>query len=186
MRCASASPRSPGARATLLPIAALAQPTLALLREAAIDRDGVQEAVQVGVLVVDGERVRFAHPAAGVAGVRRRLGYRETRRAQVLAPLVADGEEHAVHLARGTVEPDEDVASTLEATADHAGKRGHPEIAAELAEHAARLTRRCADDRARRVRGRRGSSLASGTPRSRELLEELVAQLPPRRSAHGR
>ena len=55
---------SPGARATLLPIAALAQP-LALLREAATDRDGVQEAVQVGVLVVDGERVRFAHPLLG-------------------------------------------------------------------------------------------------------------------------
>ena len=72
---------------------------------------------------------------------------------RLLATLVTDPEEHALHLARGTVEPDEAVASTLEATADQAAKRGHPEIAAELAEHAARLTAaERTEDRARRVR----------------------------------
>jgi DNA-binding CsgD family transcriptional regulator len=171
---------SPGARATLLPIAALAQPTLALLREAAIDRDGVQEAVQVGVLVVDGERVRFAHPLLGslVYGDGSDTERRDVHR--LLAPLVADREEHALHLARGTVEPDEAVASTLEATADHAGKRGHPEIAAELAEHAARLTPAARmDDRARRVREAARFLLVVGdVGRSHELLDGLVAQLP--------
>jgi DNA-binding NarL/FixJ family response regulator len=170
-----------GARAALLPIAALAQPTLALLREAAIERDGVQEGVQAGVLVVNGERVRFAHPLLGS------LVYgdaSDTERQDVhalLAPLVADREEHAVHLARGTMEPDEDVASKLEATADQAGKRGHPEIAAELAEHAARLTPAVrTDDRARRVRETARFLLAAGdVPGSRELLEALVAQLSP-------
>jgi DNA-binding CsgD family transcriptional regulator len=171
---------SPGARAALLPIAALAQPTLSLLREAAIDRDAVQEAVQAGVLVENGERVRFAHPLLGS------LVYgdaSDTERQDVhelLAPLVADPEEHALHLARGTAEPDEAVASTLEATADQAGKRGHPEVAAELAEHAARLTGAGqTDDRARRVREAARFLLAVGDAfRSRELLEKLVAQLP--------
>ena len=151
-----------------------------LLREAAIDRDGVQEAVQVGVLVVDGERVRFTHPLLGslVYGDASDTERRDVHK--LLAPLVADGEEHALHLARGTVEPDEDVASTLEATADHAGSVDTPEIAAELAEHAARLTPAVhMDDRARRVREAAQFLLAVGdAPRSRELLEELVGQLP--------
>jgi DNA-binding NarL/FixJ family response regulator len=171
---------STGGRAALLPIAALAQPTLALLREAAIERDGVQEAVQVGVLVVDGQRVRFAHPLLGSLVYGDASDTEKQDVHKLLAPLVADREEHAVHLARGTVEPDEDVASTLEAIADHAGKRGHPEIAAELAEHAARLTPAVRmDDRARRMRETAWFLLAVGdAPRSRELLEELVAQLP--------
>jgi hypothetical protein len=91
---------SPGARATLLPIAAIAQPTLALLREAAIDRDGVQEAIQVGVLVVDGERVRFAHPLLGSL-VYGDASDTETRRAQAAGPACRRPGEHAVHLARG-------------------------------------------------------------------------------------
>ena len=99
---------SPGARAALLPIAALAQPTLSLLREAAIERDGVQEAVQAGVLVVDGERVRFTHPLLGslVYGDASDAERRDVH--MLLAPLVAEREEHALHLARGTLEPDED------------------------------------------------------------------------------
>ena len=92
------------------PVAALAQPTLSLLREAATDLDGVEEAVQAGVLHVDGERVRFAHPLLGsfVYGDASEAERRAVHRR--LAPLVADSEEHALHLARGTVEADEAVA----------------------------------------------------------------------------
>jgi DNA-binding CsgD family transcriptional regulator len=172
---------SVGAGAALLPIAALAQPTLSLLREAGIEHDGVHEAVQAGVLHVDGERVRFTHPLLGsfVYGDASDAERRDVHR--LLATLVTDQEEHALHLARGTVEPDEAVASTLEATADQAAKRGHPEIAAELAEHAARLTAaERAEDRARRVRETAQFLFAVGdAPRCRELLEELFAQLPP-------
>ena len=171
---------STGARSTLLPVAALAQPTLSLLREAPTEPDDVEEAVHAGVLQIDGERVRFTHPLLGssVYGDASDAERRDVHR--LLAPLVTDREEHALHLARGTMESNESVASTLEATAEDAAKRGHLEIAAELAEHAARLTEaERTQDRTRRMRETARFLIAVGdTPRSRELLDTLVAQLP--------
>jgi hypothetical protein len=169
---------SPSARAALLPVAALAQPTLSLIQAGAAEAEGVQEAVQAGVLLIDGERLRFAHALLGsfVYADASEAERRDVHRR--LAPLVADQEENALHLGRGTIEPDESVAARLEATADQAAKRGHPEVAAELAE---RLTRtEAADDRARRIRLAAGFLYAAGDgARSRELLEELVERLPP-------
>ena len=154
------------ARSTLLPVAALAQPTLSLLREAATEPDGVEEAVHAGVLQVDGERVRFTHPLLGsfVYGEASDAERRDVHR--LLAPLVTDREEHALHLARGTLEPDEGVASTLEATAEEAAKRGHPEVAAELAEHAVRLTAGRARGRPNAARARDGAVPHRGRGRS--------------------
>jgi DNA-binding CsgD family transcriptional regulator len=79
------------------------------------------------------------------------------------------------------VEPHEPVAATVEAAADRAARRGHPEIAAELAQHAARLTpAERTDDWARRIRAAASSLFAAGdAPGSRTLLEELVERLPP-------
>jgi AAA ATPase-like protein len=172
---------SPSAQAALLPVAALAQPTLALVQAGAAEAEGVEEAVQAGVLQIDEERLRFAHPllASFVYGDASEAVRRAVHRR--LAALVADPEEHALHLGRGAVEPDESVAATLEATADRAAKRGHREIAAELAGHAERLTPAArADDQARRVRKAAGFLYAAGDgPQSRELLEELVERLPP-------
>jgi DNA-binding CsgD family transcriptional regulator len=171
---------SPTARRTLLPITALAQPTLALIHAGAADADGVEEAARSGVLQVDGERLRFAHPllASFVYGDASQSERRAVHRR--LAPLIADPEEHALHLARGTIDQDEAVAATLEATAGQAARRGHPEIAAELAEHAGRLTPTgSASDRARRVRKAAVFFYAAGDAhRSRELLERLIGALP--------
>jgi DNA-binding CsgD family transcriptional regulator len=172
---------SPSARAALLPVAALAQPTLSLMQARAAEGEGVEEAAQAGVLQIDGERLRFAHPLlasfvyADASEVERQAVHRR------LALLVADPEENALHLGRGAVGPDESVAATLEATAERAAKRGHREIAAELAEHAERLTPpEQGDDRARRTRATAGFLYAAGDgARSRELLEELVERLPP-------
>ncbi len=172
---------SPSAQAALLPVAALAQPTLALVRAGAAEAEGVEEAVEAGVLQIDGERLRFAHPllASFVYGDASEAVRRAVHRR--LAALVADPEENALHLGRGAVEPDESVAATLEATADRAAKRGHREIAAELAGHAERLTPTARpDDRARRVRKAAGFLYAAGDGRrSREFLDELVERLPP-------
>ena len=171
----------PRARETLLPIAALAQPTLSLIHGGAADADGVEEAVRAGVLQIDGGRLRFEHPllASFVYGDASQAERRAVHRR--LAPLVADGEEHALHLARGTVDQDESVAVTLEAAADHAARRGHPEAAAELADHAARLTPPDSGlDRARRVRKAAGFFFAAGDAhRSREMLLQLIEVLPP-------
>ena len=177
------------ARSTLLPVAALAQPTLSLLREAATEPDGVEEAVQAGVLQVDGERVRFTHPLLGsfVYGEASDAERRDVHR--LLAPLVTDREEHALHLARGALEPDEGVASTLEATAEEAAKRGHLEVAAELAEHAARLTaaERIDDRRAAGMRGGAVPLARSGTlPGRASCSRSWSRSFLLRRSVHGR
>jgi DNA-binding CsgD family transcriptional regulator len=171
---------APSARAALLPTAALAQPTLSLVYAGAADANGVEEAVRAGVLQIDGERLRFAHPllASFVYGDASQAERRAAH--QRLAPLVADPQEHALHLARGTIDPDESVAAILEAAAAHAARRGHPEIAAQLVEHAGRLTPPgSASDRARRVRKAAGFLFAAGDAhRSRELLQQLIDALP--------
>ena len=140
-RCASASPHSPpGARTALLPDRRPRKPTLRYCGKAAIERDVVQEAVRAGVLHVDGDRVRFtlAPSDRWCTGMPR---YRETRRPQAPWPPLSPtrrsmrcispagrwiGRGRRLH-PRGDRRP-----------GGEAG--GHPEIAAELAEHAARLT----------------------------------------------
>jgi DNA-binding CsgD family transcriptional regulator len=172
---------SPGARTALLPIAALAQPTLTLVRSGAADSHGVEEAVTAGVLQLDGERLRFTHPLLA-SYVYADVSENERREVHaLLASLVTDPEEHALHLGRGTVNAEESVAATLERAADQAAGRGHPEVAAELAERAARLTpAEGADDWSRRVRKAATFLYSAGdAPRSRSLLEELVTALPP-------
>src|SRR6266511_4449816 len=136
-RLASVSAR---ARRTLLHAAALGKPTAALLHAAAADDAGLQEALQARVLEREGDRVRFAHPLLAAA-VYREASAAERRQAhRLLAELVDDPEERAVHLGRGSDAPDVSVAATLEAAADRAATRGVPETAAELAEQAERLT----------------------------------------------
>jgi hypothetical protein len=171
---------SPSARAALLPAAALAQPTLSLMRAGAADVDGIEAAVQAGVLQLEGERLRFAHPLLASFVYRNAAESERQAVHRRLAPLVADAEEEALHLGRGAVEPDEPLAANLEATADRAAGRGHPEIAAELAQHAARLIpAERTNDWARRTRAAATFLSAAGDGAgSRALLEELIARLP--------
>jgi DNA-binding CsgD family transcriptional regulator len=171
---------SPSARAALLPAAALAQPTLSLMRAGAADVDGIEAAVQAGVLQLEGERLRFAHPLLASFVYRNAAESERQAVHRRLAPLVADAEEEALHLGRGAVEPDEPLAATLEATADRAAGRGHPEIAAELAQHAARLIpAERMNDWARRIRAAATFLSAAGDGAgSRALLEELIERLP--------
>jgi DNA-binding CsgD family transcriptional regulator len=167
-------------RAALLPLAALAEPTFSSVQAGAAEANRVEEAVRSGVLELDGERLRFAHPllASFVYGDASAADRRAVHRR--LAALVADPEEQALHLGRGTVRPAESVAATLEAAAGRAAEYGHREMAAELADHARRLTpAKRGDDRARRVRVAAGFLYAAGDGfRSQTLLEELVERLP--------
>ncbi len=92
-----------------------------------------------------------------------------------------------MHLGRGSDVPDEAVAATLEAAADRAAQRGVPETAAELAEHAERLTPAAqVEDAARRAtQAARYCGRAGDTGRSVEILRRLVATLPAGRARAG-
>ena len=131
-----------GVEAPLFAVAALAEPTVGLLGVALDEFDAadLHDAVDAGVIEITQERIRFTHPllasvhyATVPAQERHELHLR-------LASAVADVEERALHLALGTPERDEDVAGELERAAALAARRGAPEAAAELLEHAIRLT----------------------------------------------
>ncbi len=168
------------ARRTLLHAAALGKPTVALLDAAAANESGLQEALQARVLEREGDLIRFAHPLLAAAVYSEASEADRLQAHRLLAELVDDLEERALHLGRGSVVPDETVAAMLDAAAAHAAQRGVPETAAELAEHAERLTPAIqVEDAARRtIQAARYTGRAGDTGRSVEILRQLAASLP--------
>ena len=171
----------PAALDTVVLAAASAQPTRNLL-ESTSTPEGLAAAVGSGLLVVDDDRVRFAHPlVASIAYADADPAIRRTAHARLAAAATDDG-ERAIHLGRATEGRDEGVAAELAAAANRALLRGAPATAAELGSHACRLTPR---DLPERLRERTAASAeyhlaAGGTAAGRALLEQVVADCPPR------
>ena len=129
---------------TLLVAAALSRPTVSLVEEAVgsgarADRD-LGRAAEAGVIELQGDRIRFAHPL--LASIPFSAAPAESRRSihRRLAAVVADPEERARHLALAAEGPDVDVAAALADAAARAKARGAIAAGAELAEQALRLT----------------------------------------------
>lgn len=172
-------------REILLVASALSHPTAEAV-EAALGGDdaavaALERAAAEGEIVLDGERIQLAHPlpasilyATSSPGRRRRLHER-------IAAVVANPEERARHLALSVEGPDEDVAGALDTAADRASVRGAPDAATELSELALRLTpNRNSDARLQRLRRTSDFSYRVGDlARSRDLREQLLAELPP-------
>jgi DNA-binding CsgD family transcriptional regulator len=173
---------SPESRDFLL--AAAADPNAAtVLVEAAsgVMRDvGLVPALEAGVVELDGDRIRFAHPllAAGVYELAE-----PARRAEIharLADLVDDPEARGRHLAVSVTEPNRAVAVALDEAAQRALARGAPRAAALLLERACALTP--PDDElaaARRALDAASAHHEAGdTARARGLLETELKRLP--------
>jgi DNA-binding CsgD family transcriptional regulator len=174
---------SPSARDVALVVSVLPRATVELAQAAAGGHGSVpdlDEAVEAGVLEVDGERLRFAHPllasvlyANATAAERRRLHAR-------LATVLDDPEERAGHLALAAEGPDAAVAAELDEAAQRARARGAPDAAATLWEQARRFT----PGELAAEAGRRGIEAAEchveagETERARTLLEQIVAASP--------
>src|SRR5206468_4784742 len=123
-------------------VAALAEPTSALVEAAAGSRaeQGLGEALEAGVLVLEGERLRFSHPLLGsAASSRSNPSERRSLHARLAQP-VPGTEERARHLALAAAGPSREAAEALEEAAHAAYVRGAPTAAAELADHAVLLT----------------------------------------------
>jgi DNA-binding CsgD family transcriptional regulator len=167
-----------GAREALPVVAALSRPTPALVSAVTGDEAVLRPALDGHVLQLEGERLRFSHPLlASVAyqsldALSRRALHRR------LATLVAEEEEErARHLALGSSEPSEAVATVLERAAAHARARGANATAAELCEQACQLTpaeRVDAVDQ-RRVAAARYRFAAGDTHGARDLLEQALS-----------
>ena len=148
---------SDAARDLLVVCAALTHPSMDVLATALAEpahaAQSLAEVVELGVMEIDGRRLRFAHPL--VASVAYADLSSEARMAlhRRLADVSADPEERARHLALGTTGPDAEVGDALEAAARRARGRGSREGAAEFAELSIARTpvERTADLRRRRV-----------------------------------
>jgi DNA-binding CsgD family transcriptional regulator len=173
---------------TLLLAAALSQPTLPLLEDAAgADARSLLEAAAASELIeLEGSQVRFRHPlfASAVYAKADLTGRRAAHRR--LADVVSDPEERARHLALSTQEPDRQIAVELDVAARLARARGAPQAAAELSEHAFGLTPAEDLSAAHRRRLDAGAAhfAAGNTPRAQALFAEAADEAPagPRRA----
>lgn len=165
----------------LLAAACIAAPTTELVAEAAelgIDRtlQVLDQAEDLGIVSVEGNRVRFAHPllARGVytrASAARRRGMHGR-----LAEVIDEPEVHARHLALSTTTIDARTLESLDIAAAMARNRGAPAAAAELLDMAIRLG---GDSPQRRMQLANHQFNSGNTTRARTVLEETIAGLPP-------
>jgi DNA-binding NarL/FixJ family response regulator len=169
-------------RAALLVVAALGQPQSSTVAAAVEDwEDAVAPAIDAGVLELVGGRLRFTHPLLGSAVYADAPEHRRRSVHRALADLVDEAEQRGWHLSRATERPNERVAAKVANAAVAAAARGAPETAAELAEHARRLTPPSRSD----LRATRGLDAAlyawsaGDGRRSEAMLLELIESLPP-------
>jgi DNA-binding CsgD family transcriptional regulator len=177
VRLADLAPETHG---VTLAASALARPTVALVEASLRSVDpsaALAAAVDAGLLELDRDRVRFAHPLiASVVYADADAAERRALHARI-AEVVEEPEERARHLALATDAPDEDVAASLDEAARSVRARGAPGEAAELYEEARRLTPPLqTNDVARRAVDAAECHFEGGDfARVRALLEEVTA-----------
>lgn len=163
-------------RDALLLASCLSAPGVALVSEEALE-----PAEEAGVvrIVADG-RIASDHPLLAAAvydsatSARPRAAHRE------LAGRIDDPEERALHLARASEGPDEEVARQLDLAAESARARGAPEAAAELGELAVRMTPASnRDEKLQRLCATAAFQFDAGDlSRSQALLEQALEHAP--------
>ena len=168
-------------RDALVLAAAHARVTTDELRAAGADPDALEPALDERVVELTAGAVRFTHPLLA-STLYQGLAPTEQRRAhRRLARVVRGSVARARHLALSTDRPAATLAATLEQEAAAAARQGTPVVAAELGEHALRLTP--PDDgagRDRRAAATARAHIAAGTTaRARILATELVERSTP-------
>jgi DNA-binding CsgD family transcriptional regulator len=162
--------------------AALSRPTVeTVLATVDADRAVFDAAVEADVLAIEDREIRFTHPLVASAAYELLTPSRLRDLHERLARLLSDPEERARHLAVATAAPDELVAAAIEEGAAVARARGARAAAADLLEHAARLTPQSQLGESRRRRADAGTlHFESGdNRRGRAVLEALAAELSP-------
>jgi DNA-binding CsgD family transcriptional regulator len=162
-------------------VLAAAEPDPAAVRRAAerlgLGGDALAPAEAAGLVRLDPGGVVFRHPIV------RSLTYtsadpveRRTAHRALAAALVdeADRDRRAWHLAAAATEPDEELAATLEETADRAEARGGHAAAAKALERAARLSTDDDDVSRRLTRAARLASWAGEMDHALRLADEAL------------
>jgi DNA-binding CsgD family transcriptional regulator len=175
-------------RPLLETVAALGTSSVAELRRAlpGAEIEGrLALAAERGLLVVEEDlHVRYTHPLVASA-VYGRMSPLERRELHAhLSELAPDPDARARHLVLCTDEPDAEVAALVEAAAERARERGASDLAAEFARHSVRLTPPGDVEAARRRAIAEIAHLAAAgeASRARDVIDRLVATLPPGRA----
>ena len=139
----------------------------------------LEAAIEAGLLLVAGDRVRAAHPLLAAAA-KSGSPARERREVHLaLAAAVSDPELRAEHLALASEREDGALAETIARAAAGAGARGARRQAVNLAEHALRLTPSDSQARPERVLDLAACLETAGElTRMTELLTRELAFLP--------
>ncbi len=165
-------------REALALAAALGTAPEALLEHAGVAEEALDQAAAAQVIVREQGTVRFSHPLlASVLYADIGSGERQRVHARI-ARILDDPLVRARHLALSTDGPDETVASILDEAVQTAGERGAAAVAAELAEHALRLTPPAEDgERARRALATARAEQAAGEwTRARAIAAGLLEE----------
>jgi DNA-binding CsgD family transcriptional regulator len=167
----------------LAAVASLANPTVALINGVlgAPAGAGLDAALDAGVLLVGEGRLRFSHPLVAVAASARLAPSARRKLHARLAATLTDPEERARHLVLAADGPDVAVAAAVEQGAERARARGAPEVAAELAEAAVRLTpaEQVEDLRRRRIAAGYHRVAAGEISRGQAHLAAALEEAPP-------
>ncbi|HET6866564.1 MAG TPA: AAA family ATPase [Solirubrobacteraceae bacterium] len=169
----------PAAVGTALLAVSLSEDLRPAVLSAVAGVDAVDAAVQAGVLMLDGDRIRAAHPLLP-AVARKRSSVRERRELhRALAEAVSEEPLRVLHLALAGTGPDEKLAARLAASSLEASARGERQRAVELAAHALRLTPAGAVTRGERVLALATCLYEAGELRRlTELLSHELERLP--------
>src|SRR5215472_9798569 len=168
----------PGVRRALLAVALSAGLTGQELA-AVTDPLAVEDAAAAGVVIVDGARVRAAHPLLAAAAAGRSSAAERRALHAALGAVVGDPVLAARHRALAVTGPDAALAGEVSAAAARAAARGAVADAAELAGQALRLT--TAGDReydGRLLALARYLLNAGELPRATALLTERIGTMP--------
>ena len=107
--------------------------------EAVADVAAIQEAADNGLLVIEGDSARAAHPLLAAAAMRHSRVHERREVPLALAGAIVGEQLRATLLAVATTRPDAALSATIAAAAADAARRGAGNQAVYLAEHALRL-----------------------------------------------
>lgn len=168
------------ARRSLVIASMAVEPTLSLI-ERVIGEPGaraVDEAFEKGVLVIEGQGVRPAHPLFGsIAYADAPPGERRVLR-RALAALAGDPVERAVHLAAAVEGPDVETGRDLADAARVAMARGAPAVAAVLLERAAGIAPSRLDGARCRIEAAEAAVAAGDYGKAAALLRSVLEDVP--------
>ena len=163
---------------SLLLAVAVGRPSAELFASLDVTEQVLDPALAARVIERTDGTIRFTHPLLASV-VYQGVSADERRRAHGrLALVVEDSLDRARHLALSTESPDTEIAAVLEDAAGLASTRSGPIAAAELAEHALRLTPPGAhsDLYRRALAAARAERSAGEWTRARAILADLLAE----------